>query len=67
MDMIGQIANALTEQVSAAEQISNNLENVLAGSTETAKGAEQSATAAEQLNRQAEGLQQMVAQFRIEE
>jgi len=65
MDMIQQIATATEEQSSAAEQISKNVENVTSIARESATGAQQSAAAAEELNRQAEGMQKMVAQFRI--
>jgi len=64
-EMISQIATATEEQSSAAEQISKNLEHISSVTRETANGAEQSAAAAEELNRQADGLQQVVAKFRI--
>jgi len=65
MDMIQQMATATEEQSAAAEQISKNIEHVSSITKETATGAEQSAAAAEQLNRQAEGLKEMVGQFKI--
>ncbi|HKK20007.1 MAG TPA: methyl-accepting chemotaxis protein, partial [candidate division Zixibacteria bacterium] len=65
MDMVQQIATATEEQSSAAEQISRNIEHISSVTKETATGAEQSAAAAEELNRQAEGMKQMVAQFKI--
>ena len=65
LEMIKQIAAASEEQSSAAEQISKNIEQITSVTQETAKGAEQSAAAAEQLNRQAEGLQTMVARFKV--
>jgi len=64
-DMIQQIATATNEQSSAAEQISKNVESVSSIVRESASGAQQSAAAAEELNRQAEGMQKMVAQFKI--
>jgi methyl-accepting chemotaxis protein len=64
-EMISQIATATEEQSSAAEQISKNLEHISSVTRETANGAEQSAAAAEELNRQADGLQQVVAKFRL--
>ncbi len=64
-DMIQQIATATEEQSTAAEQISKNVENVSAIARESATGAEQSAAAAEELNRQAEGMKEMVGQFRV--
>ncbi|MCB2230991.1 HAMP domain-containing protein [bacterium] len=67
MDMIQQIATASEEQSTAAEQISKNIEQVASITKETATGAEQSAAAAEELNRQAEGLQAMVARFTLRE
>jgi methyl-accepting chemotaxis protein len=67
MDMIQQIATAAEEQSSAAEQISKNVEDVATVAKESTNGAERSAAAAEQLNRQAEGLQSMVAQFQLKD
>ena len=67
MDMIQQIATATGEQSGAAEQISKNVENVSSIARGSADGAQQSAAAAEQLNRQAEGMQRMVAQFKLTE
>jgi methyl-accepting chemotaxis protein len=64
-DMIAQIATATEQQSSAAEQISKNVENVSSIARESASGAEQSAAAAEELNQQAEGMQKMVARFKI--
>ena len=64
VDMIQQIATASEEQSTAAEQISKNIEHVSSVTKETATGAEQSAAAAEELNRQAEGMREMVAQFK---
>ena len=65
VDMIRQIATATEEQSAAAEQISKNIEQVSSATKESAAGAEQSATAAEELSRNAEGLQQIVAQFKV--
>ncbi|MBD3331961.1 chemotaxis protein, partial [candidate division GN15 bacterium] len=65
MDMIQQIATASEEQSTAAEQISKNIEHISSVTKESASGAEQSAAAAEELSRQADGLQAMVARFRI--
>lgn len=65
MDMIQQIATASEEQSSAAEQISKNIEHISSVTKETASGAEQSAAAAEELSRQADGMQAMVARFRL--
>lgn len=64
-DMIAQIATATEQQSAAAEQISKNIEHISSVTRETATGAEQSAAAAEELNRQAEGLQLMVAKFKV--
>ena len=66
LGMIQQIATAAEEQSAAAEQISKNVEHISAITSETAKGADQSATASEALSQQAEELQKMVAQFRID-
>ena len=65
MDMIQQIATASEEQSVAAEQISKNIEQVSSATKESAAGAAQAATAAEELSRNAEGLQQIVARFKV--
>ena len=65
MNMIMQIATATEEQSAAAEQISKNIEMVSTATRESATGAEQAASAATQLSHNAEGLQAIVAQFKI--
>ena len=65
MDMIGQMATATEEQSAAAEEISKTMEQITNVTQETATGAAQSAAACELLNRQAEGLQQIVSAFRV--
>jgi len=67
MDMIQQMATATEEQSTAAEQISKNVEHISSVTKETATGAEQSAAAEEELSRQAEGMKEMVARFKIAE
>ena len=47
------------------EEISKNIEQVSAITKETATGAEQSAAAADQLSKQAEGMKAMVGQFKM--
>jgi methyl-accepting chemotaxis protein len=64
-DMIQQMATAAEEQSAASEQIAKNVEHISGVTRETATGAEQSATAAEELSRQADGLQVMVAKFKV--
>lgn len=66
MDMIQQIATASEEQSTASEQISRNIEQVSVATKESAAGAEQAATASEELSRNAEGLQQIVARFKVD-
>ncbi|MEA1979734.1 MAG: methyl-accepting chemotaxis protein [candidate division Zixibacteria bacterium] len=65
MDMIQQIATATEEQSAAAEEISKNIEQVSLATKESAAGAGQAATASEELSRNAEGLQQIVARFKV--
>jgi methyl-accepting chemotaxis protein len=67
MEQIQQIATASEQQSVASEQISKNIEHIASVTKETATGAQQSAAAAEELNRQADGLQTMVARFQIVE
>ncbi|MFZ1684600.1 MAG: methyl-accepting chemotaxis protein [Candidatus Zixiibacteriota bacterium] len=64
-DMIQQMATASEQQSSASEEIAKNVERISGVTKETASGAEQSAAAAEQLSRQADGLQKMVALFKL--
>lgn len=63
--MVQQIAIGSEEQSSAAEQISKSIEYIANGSKETSVGVEQAATAAEEMNRQAETLNQMIAEFKV--
>ncbi|MEA1979566.1 MAG: methyl-accepting chemotaxis protein [candidate division Zixibacteria bacterium] len=65
LDMIQQIATASEEQSAAAEEISKNIEQVSLATKESASGAGQAATAAEELSKNAEGLQQIVARFKV--
>ncbi len=66
MNMIMQIATATEEQSAAAEEISKNVEMVSTATRESATGAEQAATAATQLSHNAEELQSIVGQFKLE-
>ncbi len=65
MEMIQEMAAASEEQSDAAEQISKNIEYISSITRQTATGAEQSSTAAEELTRQAVGMKEMVAQFKL--
>jgi len=65
MNMIEQISRATREQTSAAEQVARNIDSVTLITQETAKGAKQSADAAETLNRQAEGMHEIVQLFKV--
>ncbi|MCB2229169.1 HAMP domain-containing protein [bacterium] len=67
MEMVRHIAHASQVQSNSAEQISSNIQTVTNIARETSSGANQSAAAAEELHRQAEGLQQMVARFKVVE
>jgi methyl-accepting chemotaxis protein len=65
MEMIQQIAAASQEQSSGAEVIAKNVEDISAIATATASGAEQSAQASAELNKQTEDLKRIVTQFRV--
>ena len=64
-NMVQAIAIAADEQSRGAEDISKSVERISAVTKETAEGAGLSASAASELNRQAEGLKELVGQFRI--
>ena len=63
--MISQLAAASSEQSSAVEDISKNLEAIAGVSRATADGARETVKAAEQLNQQSETIRQMVNQFKV--
>ncbi len=64
-NMIQQIATAAEQQSAAAEQISRSVDQIANVTQETAKGASESAFASEDLNKQAEGLAQIVGEFKV--
>ncbi len=66
MEMIPSIAASSEEQSNAAEQIAKNVDHISTINKETEVGAEHSATAAEELSRQAEEMREMVSQFKID-
>jgi methyl-accepting chemotaxis protein len=65
MGMVTSIATASEEQTAAARQIAKNIEEISGVTKETAKGAVQSASAAADLNRQAEELRKIIEKFKI--
>jgi methyl-accepting chemotaxis protein len=62
---VNQIATAAEEQTATTSEISRNMVRITDVVQETANCAHQSATAASQLNGNAEGLQQIVRQFKL--
>ncbi len=64
--MIQSIAAAAEEQSAASEQVSRNVESINAVMKQSAEGAGQAAAAAAALSRNAEQLQGLVGQFKIE-
>lgn len=66
-DKILQIAAASEEQSSASEQISRNVEAISTVTQESASGTQQIARTAEDLNRLTEQLQNVLAQFNLDE
>ena len=65
--MIEQIATASDEQSAAAEQISGNVGNIALVSKQSAQSAEQMAATAEELNRQTDNLNELVARFKLDD
>jgi methyl-accepting chemotaxis protein len=63
--MVQSIAAASEQQSTASTQIARNIEQIDSITRESLQGAQQSAMAAAQLSTQAEGLQQIVGQFKI--
>jgi methyl-accepting chemotaxis protein len=67
VDIVTQVAAASEEQSSAAEQISKNIESISSVTQESASGIQQIAHASEDLNRLTLNLQELVAQFKVDE
>jgi len=67
VDMSMQVAAASEEQSSAAEQISKNIEAISNVTHESAAGIQQIARSAEDLSRLTVNLQELSAQFKVEE
>ena len=65
MDMITQMASASEEQSATAEQISRSVVQISQVTKGTAEGAGRSASTAQELRRQADGLQEIVSQFKV--
>ncbi|OBS09818.1 methyl-accepting chemotaxis protein [Acidihalobacter prosperus] len=64
-DMNALIASAAEEQSSVAEEINRNISNISQVTEQTLSGAQQTATASEELARLSAGLQSLVSQFKI--
>lgn len=62
--MISAIAAATTQQAAATEEIARTIENMTAANIESASASNQAASAATDLSKQAEGLNNLVARFR---
>ncbi|MDD2367147.1 MAG: methyl-accepting chemotaxis protein [Desulfuromonadaceae bacterium] len=62
---INQVATAAEEQTATTSEISNNMQQITDVVHQTSQGAHESATAAAQLNGNAEELQRLVRQFRL--
>jgi methyl-accepting chemotaxis protein len=67
VDIVTQVAAASEEQSSASEQISKNIEGISSVTQESASGIQQIAHASEDLNRLTLNLQELVAQFKVDE
>lgn len=64
-EMVAQMASASEQQSAASRQISENIESISRVTKENADGVAQAAAAAEELSRQAEGLNRMVGRFKL--
>lgn len=64
-DMVQQIATASEEQSAAAEEISSNVESIASVARQSASGTQQTASASQELSGLADGLQNLVNQFRL--
>ena len=67
VDIVTQVAAASEEQSSAAEQISKNIESISSVTQQSASGIQQIAHASEDLNRLTLNLQELIAQFKVDE
>ncbi len=67
VDMSMQVAAASEEQSSAAEQISKNIEAISSVTHQSAAGVQQIARSAEDLSRLTVNLQELTAQFKVDE
>lgn len=67
VDIVTQVAAASEEQSSAAEQISKNIESISSVTAQSASGIQQIAHASEDLNRLTLNLQELIAQFKVDE
>jgi methyl-accepting chemotaxis protein len=66
-DMITHIATAATQQSAATEQVNSNMEQIAKMVQQSAVGADESAKACQDLSNLALDLQQVVAQFKVDE
>ncbi|MBW7842621.1 MAG: methyl-accepting chemotaxis protein, partial [Ignavibacterium sp.] len=66
VDIVSQVAAASEEQSSAAEQISKNIESISSVTQQSASGLQQIAHASEDLNRLTLNLQELIAQFKVD-
>ena len=66
VDIVSQVAAASEEQSTAAEQISKNIESISSVTQQSASGIQQIAHASEDLNRLTLNLQEIVAQFKVD-
>lgn len=64
-EMVTHIATAATQQASTTEEVNRNVEQIASVTVETAKGAEQSARACQQLSDLALNLSNIVGQFTL--
>jgi methyl-accepting chemotaxis protein len=67
VDIVTQVAAASEEQSSASEQISKNIESISSVTQQSTSGIQQVANASEDLNKLTLNLQELVAQFKLDD
>ena len=62
---VHQVATASEEQTATTAEISNNMQQITGVISQTARGAQESASAANQLSELADDLRKIVGQFKL--
>lgn len=65
MEMITQIATASSQQSSASEEISRNIEGIKDSILQTSEGTEHNVKLADEMQRSVEGLNSVISKFKV--